>query len=212
LCAVRIGMAVLALFRSGAKIDVQEIRLQLRRTVTIGAGDGAVRSRQHELGRRMVKTRQVFPRRQRMARLASGRLAVLQTGHTLSELPAMRIAMACRTRPVLEAKLRRAFERFANSRLVTIGAGDGDVSARERETRVLMLRQREFRRTEPLHRVTALATVRIRRRRELSEMYISMAVGALAELDLEERRFARGHVTLCARHFRMLAGQRIAGG
>lgn len=94
---------------------------------------------------------------------------------------------------------------------MTFDTRDRHVLSRKLEARVLVLGQSERRWAEALDRVATLAAVPIRRRLELAEMRVAMAIGALCELDLVERRLARRHVTLRTRHVGMLSDQRISG-
>lgn len=57
-----------------------------------------------------------------------------------------------------------------------------------------------------------LAAIEMRSSRELSDMLIAVAVGAVLKFHLVERRFASWEVTLRALQRGMLALQRIQGG
>ena len=160
----------------------------------------------------MIKPGQVLPRRNRVASLASGRLAILELRHAFAELSAMRIAMAGRARPFLEAELCGAFKWACGGDLVTFRARDSNVTTGELEARVLVLRQGEGRWPESLHSMAVLAAIQVRRRCELSEVDVSMAVGALSRFDLEESRFTCWDVALRAGDIRMLPDQRIRRG
>ena len=210
LAGMRVGVTFLALRRCSAEIYIQQVRFQLRGAMTIRARHRAVRTCQRELRRRMVKTFQVFPRRNRMAGFAPGRLAVLQPGHAFAELSAVWIAVAGSAGSVVETKLGGAFERAGTRDLVTFPARDSQVRAQQRKARALVEGEGKRRGTEALDGVAGFAAVQIRRCLELTEMGIAVAVRAPRELDLEQRGFARGYVTLRARDVSMLPDQGIS--
>ena len=60
--------------------------------------------------------------------------------------------------------------------LVAIAAGDGDVTAFQREARLVVARQRELRGLEAVHRVAGFATVLVWRIRKLAGVYVTVAV------------------------------------
>jgi hypothetical protein len=127
-----------------------------------------------------------------MTRFATGSLAVLQPGHPFAKLTAVRIAMAPGACPVLKAELGRAFERTGSRRFVAVRAWGSQVTAYQGKSRFLVLSQGKRRGPESLDGMASFATVRMRRGLELPEMDIAVTIGALSELDLEQRRFSRG--------------------
>lgn len=78
--------------------------------------------------------------------------------------------------------------------------------------RVLVPGQRKRRGLVSLQRVAALAVVEVWSRRELPLMLIFVAIGAALKLNLEERVFAFGNMTLGALDAEMLPFQRIGRG
>lgn len=93
--AMRVFVAVLALGWGSLEINIDQLRLQVRRLVTVDAGRGAVRSEQREGSLRVVEPRQFLPGLGGMAGLASGRLAIgTKLLHAVLELPFVWIGVA----------------------------------------------------------------------------------------------------------------------
>ena len=92
---------------------------------------------------------------------------------------------------------------------VTIAARNRDVSVGEREVGFFVTSQRERRGLVGFQIVAALASIEIRRSRELPSMLIAVAVGAVLEFDLEQCVFAPGNVALRALQPGMPTLQRI---
>jgi len=95
---------------------------------------------------------------------------------------------------------------------VAVGAGHGNVAASQLELRLLMLGQREGRRTVTLEGVTLIALVFVRLRRELAIVLVFVAIGAAFEVrDLKDRVFAFRRVTLLTLQFGVPIDQRVVG-
>lgn len=98
---------------------------------------------------------------------------------------------------------------IARARRVAACAWHRDMRALQRETGLVMSRQRVAGWIPCRRVVTALAPVIARRRGKLPFVHILMARGALRERHFVLRVFAFGHVALRARHLRMFLEQRI---
>ena len=95
---------------------------------------------------------------------------------------------------------------------MAVGAGHGNVAARQLELRLLMLGQREGRRTVTLEGVTLIALVFVRLRRELAIVLVFVAIGAAFEVrDLKDRVFAFRRMTLLTLQFGVPVDQRVVG-
>jgi hypothetical protein len=75
LMGMRVLMTIAALDRSFREIDPPHRELHIRRLVTLGARNRAMRTHQWERGLTVVKTLQVFPLSCRVAGLASDRFS-----------------------------------------------------------------------------------------------------------------------------------------
>ena len=95
---------------------------------------------------------------------------------------------------------------------MAVGAGHGNVAARQLELRLLMLGQREGRRTVTLEGVALIALVFVRLRRELAIVLVFVAIGAAFEVrDLKDRVFAFRRMTLLTLQFGVPVDQRVIG-
>ena len=141
LLAVRIFVALLALFGCGFKVDVHHCGFEIRRLVAIDARGDAMRAQQWESSLRMIELGQLLPRFGGMARLTtarpSRRLGLL---HALIELAAVRIGMATgatQIGPVIDRRRRLEI----GGRFVAISTGHRNVLASQKETRLFVARQ-----------------------------------------------------------------------
>ena len=104
--AVNICMTVFAFRGRGSEIDIQQLGFEVRRLVTIDAGNGSVRSHQWERRLCMIELREFFPVFRRVARVAPERLAVWSEGiHSFLKLVAMRVLVALRAGQIIEVIL-----------------------------------------------------------------------------------------------------------
>lgn len=136
LSAMRISMAVLALFRRLAEINVLQRKFHVRRTVTIRAPRRPVRPRQHELSCRMIECGYIRP----FFRRVTDFTATSARRHALRKLAAMRIRVTRCTRQVREV-IRRCFSCFGT--LMTIAASHSRMPARQLELQLLVLGEGE---------------------------------------------------------------------
>src|ERR1019366_526933 len=177
------------------------------RAVTLLAGRAAVRSPESEPRLGMIEARHLAPRPHVVAHLA--RL-----------LDRRQKAYVCPTHPGLVRILVTAGATAIGNLvghcvvefrplLVAIAAGDGDVTAFQREARLVVARQRELRRLEAVHRVAAFAAVLVWRVRKLAGVYVTVAVYAFLVPNLIASRRARWLVALIASYRGMLAEQWI---
>ena len=95
-------------------------------------------------------------------------------------------------------------------RFMALIASYGDMTACQRETRLLVLGQREARSLECRPGMALLAAIQPRFRRKLPFMLILVAVGTFGKFDLESRLLAGGNVASCAGHLFMRKLDRIA--
>jgi hypothetical protein len=102
LFSMDVGMAVFALLRRGAKINIFQARLEIRRFVAIHALDGPVRTYQGIFGLGVIKSRQIAPGLGGVAGLATGRASPARTLHAFTKLPAMRILVTGSARQILK--------------------------------------------------------------------------------------------------------------
>lgn len=115
LTAVGVSMAVLALLRRLAEVDVLQREFHVGRPVTIRASSRPVSARQNEVCRRMIECGYIRPFLRRVTHFT----ATSACRHALRKLAAMRIRVARRTRQVSEM-VRSGFSRFRA--LMTIAA------------------------------------------------------------------------------------------
>jgi len=206
LLPVHVLMAIFALHRSCLEIHIEQFRFQVRRLVAIDASRRAMRAQQSEFRLGMIEPRQLLPRFRNVTGFASGFGSIgpyLQ--HALVELPFVRIVvatLAIQIVPVIPGcrlwlKIRRLF--------VAIRTRNRDVSARQHEMRLSVLRQRKGGRLVAIDGVTTVAGVEIRRSCELLTMTIRMAIGAALKLHFEHRVLPLRNVTLRALQPRMTA-------
>lgn len=199
LSRVRILVAARARRRRRTERRLRDLALRTGRLVTLLAMNLRVRADQRELGLRVVKAREVHPGFHRVASLASGRGAVrLLSLHAVAEFSVVRILVASGARPVIEA-VGHEFRRVPCLALrMTFGARNGEVRARQTETALLMLCDREGRRPESADRVARLAPVVVPRRCKLPLVNVLVAVETLRKRKLVPRGGPRGNVTLVA--------------
>ncbi len=209
LLAVRIFVALLAVYRRGLKVGVRHRSFKIWRLVAIDAGGGTMRTQQRESRLRVIELGQLLPRFCGMACLASAWTACsLCLLHALIELPIVRISMATgatQIRPVID----RGWGPEIGRLFVAIGARHRNVLARQKETRLFMARQRERGGTIARNRVTTFAGIEIGCRSELAGMVVFVAVGAVLELHCEHSVDAARNVAFLASDLGVCALQRI---
>lgn len=160
----------------------------------------------------MVKVRQVIPGGNGMAGFAA-RLPAggIDTHHPFAELSMVRIAMTCDAGTIFKSILRDIFELRRQVGLVAIRTGNGNMSAAQTEASVLMHRKRKGGWPESLHGMAVLTAIQMRRRRELTNMLVFMAIGARSEFQLVNSGGSGRNVTLRASYRGMFCFQRIGG-
>lgn len=137
LARMRVFVAVLTNFRSPFELNFLRADWRL---VALPAFDRAVRAQQRELRFGVVKAGHIRPGSDVVARFAAKRDAVgAALGHTILELPFMRIGMARRASLICEMKRQDLVFAPGSAHLVAIRTGNRRVSARKRETSVAML-------------------------------------------------------------------------
>jgi len=211
LLAVRIFVALLALFGRSFKVDVHHRGFEVRRLVAIDARGGAMRAQQRKSSFRVIELGQLLPRFCGMASLAtagaSRRLGLL---HALIELSIVRIGVATgatQIRPVIDRGRRLQLGGLS----VTISARHRDVLAGQKEARLFMARQRERRRTVSLEGMATFARIQIWLCSELPCVFVFMAVSAVLEFHFENSVDTAGDVAFLASDFRVSPLQRICG-
>ena len=118
-------MAPGAQLRSSCEIHVLQGHFHNGWTMTINAGDPAVRARQREFRRRVVEARQFLPLPRCVTRLATRNGAVRQLGlHLRAEFAPMRILVTHRAGPIVESELHWS-HRTLRHFLVAVRTGDG---------------------------------------------------------------------------------------
>ena len=104
LSAMYVFVALLALFRSLLKVDIDQLGLKVGRLVTIDAGHCSMRSRQREGCCAVIKAVQFFPGLGGMASLATQRLSVLPDfSHPIFELVVMHVFVTTGAQQIVEA-------------------------------------------------------------------------------------------------------------
>ena len=134
----------------------------------------------------MVETGQLSPGLGGMAGPAAASLSV--AGHleyALAELALMGIFVATRAGQIIPAIDDGRNGSELRARFVAIPAGRGDVSACKWELRFLVPNQRERGGLVTFKRMALFAAVEIRSRSELPSVFVSVAVGAVLELNFE---------------------------
>jgi len=179
LFAVDIFVTAFTLGRRGLEIDVRQLGFQIRRSVAIRAGGGAMRSNERKICLGMIESRQLVPRLGRVAGFAARRLTVRsRAAHPLLELSFVRIGVAGRAIKILPMVNRGHFVADLNRFFVTLTAGYSDVTAGEQEAGLLMTSQRERGRAISLKGMTLLALIEPGSGSELRGVPVGMAVGA----------------------------------
>ncbi len=168
LLAVNVLVTLFTLHRRRFEIDVDQLGLKIRGLVAVFASCRTVRPKQRKLRLRMIKPGKVFPRLGCVASFAARpRTVSPHLLHALLELPLVRINMATGARQILPVINHRRLGLELRRLLVTFGARNRDVAARQCEVSFFMLGQSERRRFVTLQRVAAIARIEIRRGRKL---------------------------------------------
>jgi hypothetical protein len=159
----------------------------------------------------VIEAWQIRPRFDCVARLASLWLAVgAQLRQLQIKFAVMRIFVAARAGEVVEM-IRRVFgSSFAARRYMAFRTRYGEMSARQRVTRLLMQRNREGGRLKPPNRMTWFALVVVGGPGELAAVLVLVAVRALRKGDFVTRRGPCGNVAFVACYARVFSIQRIA--
>lgn len=140
LLAMRIVVALLALFGSGFEVDVHHRGFEIRRLVAIDACGGAMRAQQGEIRPRVIELGQLLPRFCGMTCLAAAWASRgLRLLHALIELAVVRIGVATgatQIGPVIDGRRRLQF----GGLFVTIRTGHCNVLASQNEARLFVAR------------------------------------------------------------------------
>lgn len=183
---VRIGVTAFAVVRGGLEVDVNHADFQVLRLVAINAGHGAMRAEKFEPGGRVIKFRDISPRRNGVAcRTAKRAAAAVQLCHARCELAAMRVLMTTSAGQVFPAISDGVGQIGIHPLAMTIDADDCNVCSSKREACFSMTRKRKRGRTEPLYGVARFTAIEQWRALELARMHITMTIGASGKLDLE---------------------------
>ena len=198
LVGVRILMAIAAIDGGFRKIHVPHCQFHRRRLVAVDAGRRAMRPQERKVCLCVIEPGQIFPLACRVARLAAHRCSgCIAHRHPLHKLPLVHILVAGRA---IETSKVEGRYFCTGHRLMAVVAGDGFMSPRQREIRLLVLDQRVGRRLERRPRVAWLASIAPRRAGKLPLMFIGVAIHALGELDLEFRVVPCGHMARSTFH------------
>lgn len=136
LMAVDVLMATGAGPRSAAENNLPRGSAEIRRAVTLGAGNRAVSAGESETRRFMIEGERLLPRLRGMAGLACA-------GELTGELILVRIEVAAGARKRGEMVLRRSGRIASGGRFVTLRAGRGGVGAGQCESGLLMAGKRK---------------------------------------------------------------------
>ncbi|HWP83999.1 MAG TPA: hypothetical protein VNN17_02315 [Terriglobia bacterium] len=119
--------------------------------------------------------------------------------------------MAGRAAPIGKSEKRRGVRR-GTGRLVAAAAHDRHMCSSQRETRLLVQRERKGRRMKAVHAVASLATAEEGLRVELAIMNVAVAVPALIVWQAVLHHLLSAHVALVALHLAVLPQERIGSG
>ena len=170
----------------GFEVRVNQLRAHVLRLVAVDTSRGAVGSEERERSLGMIEARQFPPGLGRVASFASDWSSVgSHLQHAFLELAFVRISMATCAREILPVIDRRWFWFKVCGLLVAVAARNRDVSVGEHEMGFFMTGEREGRRLVAFEVVAAVASIEIRRSRELPGMLVAVAVGTALELDFE---------------------------
>lgn len=211
LLSVNVLMAVFAQQRRSLEIHIHQLGFEVRRLVAIDTGRRTVGAQQGELRLRMIEARQFLPGLSGMARLAAcertvGPLLL----HAFSELPFVRIDVAARAIQIFPVIDHGGLGLELRGLLVAVGTRNRNMPAGEDKAGLLMLREAECRGLVALESVATITCVKVRGRGELLRMLVGMTIGAVLELDLEQRVLPFGNVTLGALQTRVPPLQRVS--
>lgn len=181
------------------EIRVNQPGADVRRLVALDTGRGAMSSQQWERCFCVIEAGQFLPRPGRMTSLAtSWTSACSHLQHPLLELALVRVSVATGAGQILPMIDRGRFGLELRGFFVTIAARNREVSVGERKVSFFMSSQRERRWLVGFEIVAAVASVEIRRSRELPGMLVAVAVGAVLEFHFEHGVFTLGNVALRA--------------
>lgn len=169
-----------------------------------------MRTGEREVGRRVIKTRQVSPCFHRMAGFTPGRRAAgVFLGHAIRELSLVRICVTLCAGKAGEPKTRDGRSAVCLFRLVAVCTWNGNVRTDELEASQLVCGEGERRWSEAINSVASLAPIVMRSSSELVGMRVLVAVSAGCEPYLILRFLTCRNVALRARHRSVLALERI---
>ena len=199
-------MAPLAIRGRRSEIHMEQTSFHVRRLVAICACDRAMRSDELKSRGGVIELAYILPRIHGVTgETAVGLPISASLLHAFGKLFTVGILMAARAGQVREAECGSFDELNQHALLMAVSAGDGNVGARELESRLLVLGEREGGRVKSIDGVTIFAPVEVRGVFELLLVRIAMAIRTLAEFDFVYGRFFRRDMTLGAHHRRMLA-------
>lgn len=186
--AMCVLVAILTLGRSSREVSRDQLGLHIGRLVAIDTGSRPVRAHQGERSFRVVEPRQPLPCLRRVASFAARRCSICaRLLHPLRKLTLVRIlvaGLAGQILPVIEDDRLRC-PLCVRRLFMAVATRHGHMPARQQELRFFVPHERERRRLIPLKSMAARAVVQIRSGRELSVVFVFMAVGAALERDLE---------------------------
>ncbi len=200
LSAMNVLVAILTFSWSRMEIHMDELGFHIERLVAVYAGYCPVRACQWKFGLGMIELIEFLPCLGGMASLAPAGLSVDHTLHAFAELPLMRVFVTGRAGQVLKMIERRSLGLGGciGRDLMTLEAGHRQMGSGQQKPRLFMSCQPKCRRFIAIQRVALLAAIQVRRCRELSLMFISMAVEAALKFEREDRFFSFRNVALCA--------------
>lgn len=213
LAGMGILVTPLAARRRLLEVNILESGLLILREVATAAHYGAMRAQQGKRSGRMIEPRDFMPRPRRVAGLATRRRAI-RAGllHALGKLPIVRIGVTRGAGEVLKMVFHRRRRGLLCLGLVACVALDRDVRAGQRETCLVVLRQREFHGMKALYAVAVFTTILVRGPRELSLVHIHVTCQTFRVSDLEHRVRTFRDVTFRTCHFFVLPFERVFSG
>lgn len=211
--AVNIGMAAFTGSGRGFEVGVNQRGLQIGWLVAINTGHGAMGPKQWERGLGMVEAREFLPGFGGMARFATCRCTVgARLLHALPELTLVRIRVAGGAGKIFKAVEGGVLCCRRRSLLMALSAGNGDMASGQDETSLPVLGQGEGGGPVAIQGVALLTAVQIRRRCELSLVFVFVAVEATGKLDLIKRFFPFGDMALRTGHAGVFGLERVSRG
>jgi len=208
LSSVDVLVATLATFGRRLEPDFPHAALRTAGPVTIRAAQNRVGAFQRIARRGVIERFQFLPGSHGVAGFAEVFPRFETCFHGGRKFPGVRIAMATLAGPARKMVLPVGAWRTAFL-FMTILAGYCRVCAFQRECRGLVLGDRVQRRTEPLHVMAVLASIRARLGCELPAMRVLVAIQAFLRGRMIVGLGAHRHMTFGAGNSFMLAGEGI---